>query len=117
MRVHAFFTKTSFDNPEPNVSSGSVGGGVLGKPEGQLNTSQGVGDRPFFFWCFLVRIPEQRHLPLNSASSRTSTDLFIMFGSDLVRPGLLPKANYNIGPGHITVPWYTAASIGYTRSW
>jgi len=23
-----------------------------------------------------------------------------MFGSDLVRPGLLPKANYNIGLGH-----------------
>jgi hypothetical protein len=33
-------------------------------------------------------------------SSGTSTDLFIMFGSDLVRPGLLPKANYNIGLGH-----------------
>ncbi len=34
------------------------------------------------------------------AESGTSTDLFIMFGSDLVRPGLLPKANYNIGLGH-----------------
>ncbi len=32
--------------------------------------------------------------------SGTSTDLFIMFGSDFVRPGLLPKANYNIGLGH-----------------
>jgi hypothetical protein len=30
----------------------------------------------------------------------TSTDLFVMFGSDLVRPGLAPKANYNIGLGH-----------------
>lgn len=30
----------------------------------------------------------------------TSTDLFLMFGSDFVRPGLLPKANYNIGLGH-----------------
>jgi hypothetical protein len=30
----------------------------------------------------------------------TSTDFFVMFGSDLVRPGLLPKANYNIGAGH-----------------
>lgn len=28
-------------------------------------------------------------------SSGTSTDLFVMFGSDLVRPGLLPKADYN----------------------
>ena len=32
--------------------------------------------------------------------SGTSTDLFVMFGSDLVRPGLAPKANYNIGLGH-----------------
>jgi hypothetical protein len=34
------------------------------------------------------------------AESGTSYDLFIMFGSDLVRPGLEPKANYNIGLGH-----------------
>ena len=33
-------------------------------------------------------------------ATSTSTDLFVMFGSDLVRPGLLPKANYNIGIGH-----------------
>ena len=33
-------------------------------------------------------------------ASGTSTDLFVMFGSDVVRPGLLPKANYNIGIGH-----------------
>jgi hypothetical protein len=38
--------------------------------------------------------------PPASAESGTSNDLFIMFGSDLVRPGLLPKANYNIGLGH-----------------
>jgi hypothetical protein len=30
----------------------------------------------------------------------TSTDLFIMFGSDLDRPGWVPRANYNIGLGH-----------------
>jgi hypothetical protein len=35
-----------------------------------------------------------------SEDSGTSNDLFVMFGSDLVRPGLLPKANYNIGLGH-----------------
>jgi hypothetical protein len=35
-----------------------------------------------------------------AASSGTSTDLFIMFGSDFDRPGLLPRANYNIGIGH-----------------
>ncbi len=34
------------------------------------------------------------------AEPSTSNDLFIMFGSDLVRPGLEPKANYNIGLGH-----------------
>ena len=33
-------------------------------------------------------------------SSSTSADLFIMFGSDFDRPGLLPQANYNIGIGH-----------------
>jgi hypothetical protein len=32
--------------------------------------------------------------------SGTSNDLFVMFGSDFVRPGLVPKANYNIGLGH-----------------
>jgi hypothetical protein len=30
----------------------------------------------------------------------TSTDLFVMLGSDFVRPGLEPKANDNIGLGH-----------------
>jgi hypothetical protein len=30
----------------------------------------------------------------------TSNDLFVMLGSDFVRPGLEAKANYNIGIGH-----------------
>jgi hypothetical protein len=30
----------------------------------------------------------------------TSTDFYIMLGSDFDRPGLLPKSNYNIGIGH-----------------
>jgi hypothetical protein len=34
------------------------------------------------------------------AEAGTSTDFYIMMGSDFVRPGLLPKANYNIGIGH-----------------
>lgn len=34
------------------------------------------------------------------ASGGTSTDLFVMFGSDFNRPGLLPRANYNLGIGH-----------------
>jgi len=33
-------------------------------------------------------------------SAGTSTDLFVMFGSDFDRPGLVPRANYNIGIGH-----------------
>ncbi len=35
-----------------------------------------------------------------SSEGGTSNDLFVMFGSDLIRPGLVPKANYNIGLGH-----------------
>ena len=34
------------------------------------------------------------------ASSGTSTDLFVMIGSDFDRPGLVPRSNYNIGIGH-----------------
>jgi hypothetical protein len=34
------------------------------------------------------------------ASAGTSNDLFIMFGSDFDRPGLVPRSNYNIGIGH-----------------
>ena len=30
----------------------------------------------------------------------TTTDLFVMVGSDIDRPGLLPRANYNLGIGH-----------------
>ena len=35
-----------------------------------------------------------------SDASSTSTDLFVMIGSDFDRPGLLSRANYNIGIGH-----------------
>ncbi len=35
-----------------------------------------------------------------SSESSTSNDLFVMLGSDFVRPGLAPKSNYNIGLGH-----------------
>lgn len=35
-----------------------------------------------------------------SGMSGTSTDAFVMLGSDFDRPGLLAKANYNIGVGH-----------------
>lgn len=33
-------------------------------------------------------------------STNTSTDVFVMGGSDFVRPGLLPRVNLNIGVGH-----------------
>src|SRR5580704_17364254 len=32
--------------------------------------------------------------------SGTSTDLFVMLGPDLDRPGVVAKANYNVGVGH-----------------
>jgi hypothetical protein len=38
--------------------------------------------------------------PEQPQDSGTSTDLFVMLGSDFVRPGLATKANYNIGIGH-----------------
>ena len=49
----------------------------------------------------------------------TSTDLFTMFGSDFVRPGLEPKANYNIGLGHTFAflkkdPFGDELTFGYT---
>jgi len=34
------------------------------------------------------------------SDSGTTTDLFVMLGPDLDRPGLVAKANYNIGVGH-----------------
>jgi hypothetical protein len=53
------------------------------------------------------------------AESGTSTDLFIMMGSDFVRPGLIPKANYNIGIGHTfgflkKDPFGDELTFGYT---
>jgi len=42
---------------------------------------------------------QEKSAPAQEMAS-TSTDLFVMFGSDFDRPGLLPRANYNIGIGH-----------------
>jgi hypothetical protein len=47
--------------------------------------------------------PSQAPPPASTAPDAepsTSTDLYIMLGSDFDRPGLLPKSNYNIGIGH-----------------
>jgi len=38
--------------------------------------------------------------PTEQPSAGTSTDIFVMMGSDVDRPGALPRANYNIGIGH-----------------
>jgi len=45
-------------------------------------------------WCV------ELHGQSAPAPAGTSTDLFVMLGSDIDRPGLLPRANYNIGIGH-----------------
>lgn len=44
--------------------------------------------------------PTQSPTAATEESAGTSTDLFVMIGSDFDRPGLLPRANYNIGIGH-----------------
>lgn len=56
--------------------------------------------------CFTIPLTHaqvaatQPSAPSPEQSSGSSTDLFVMFGSDFDRPGLLPRANYNIGIGH-----------------
>jgi hypothetical protein len=42
----------------------------------------------------------------------TSNDLFFMVGSDFDRPGLLPRANYNVGLGH-TFSFLTNSPVHY----
>ncbi len=46
------------------------------------------------------RAQDQSQTPSVSGAEGTSTDLFVMLGSDLDRPGWVPAANYNIGIGH-----------------
>src|SRR6202047_895950 len=54
-----------------------------------------------FCLAFLCSLAFAQATPTTPAAEPgTSNDLFIMFGSDFVRPGLAPKANYNIGLGH-----------------
>ena len=38
--------------------------------------------------------------PASEPAPSTSTDLFVMAGSDFDRPGLVARANYNVGIGH-----------------
>jgi hypothetical protein len=50
----------------------------------------------------ICRVQDQPQSATNAQNDEatTSTDFFIMLGSDFVRPGLQAKANYNIGIGH-----------------
>ena len=41
----------------------------------------------------------------------TSTDIFVMFGSDFDRPGLLPPSNYNIGSSPEPQPLFSPRQI------
>jgi len=55
--------------------------------------------------ALLVVMPDAIHAQAPPAMTSmegmsTSTDLFVMAGSDIDRPGLLPRVNYNIGIGH-----------------
>jgi hypothetical protein len=46
-----------------------------------------------------LRSPAQT-APAPEPAPSTSTDIFVMIGSDFDRPGLLPRANLNLGAGH-----------------
>jgi hypothetical protein len=81
--------------------------------------------RALFFSLFLLPsvMHAQASAPASSSSTEadegTSIDLFIMFGSDLVRPALEPKANDNIGLGHTFAflkkdPFGDEITFGYT---
>jgi hypothetical protein len=51
-------------------------------------------------FCFSANIVHAQTPAASDEPAGTSTDLFVMLGSDFDRPGLLPRANYNIGIGH-----------------
>jgi hypothetical protein len=49
--------------------------------------------------------------PAGPSTGSTSTDVFVMLGSDFVRPGSPMKGNYNIGLGH-TFEWLKHDPLG-----
>jgi hypothetical protein len=75
-----------------------------------------------FFLAPVCRAQDQSQNSTAASSVQeagTSTDLFVMVGSDFDRPGLLPKANYNIGIGHTfgflkKDPFGDELTFGYT---
>jgi len=76
----------------------------------------------FIVLFFLPTHPIHAQNPVSSAPEQepsTSTDLFVMGGSDFDRPGLVPRANYNIGIGHTfgflhKDPFGDELTFGYT---
>ena len=50
--------------------------------------------------CILAPASPCRAQGQPQADDSTGTDLFVMLGPDLDRPGLAAKANYNVGIGH-----------------
>lgn len=76
----------------------------------------------FIVLFFLPPHPMHAQNPVSSAPEQepsTSTDLFVMGGSDFDRPGLVPRANYNIGIGHTfgflhKDPFGDELTFGYT---
>jgi len=49
----------------------------------------------------MAGMPGMPGMPGMGGPSAANNDLFVMLGSDFDRPGLLPRANYNIGIGHM----------------
>lgn len=73
--------------------------------------------------CIMLKafVAQSQSLPADSKASAEgpSTDLFVMAGSDIDRPGSLPRANYNIGIGHTFKflkrdPLGDELTVGYT---
>jgi hypothetical protein len=62
-------------------------------------------------FCFSANIVRPQTPSASDEPAGTSTDLFVMLGSDFDRPGLLPRANYNISIGH-TLPFLKKSPIG-----
>jgi hypothetical protein len=56
--------------------------------------------RSLAFALLVLPCASRAQSPSQPEASSTSTDLFVMAGSDLDRPGLLPRANLNLGIGH-----------------
>jgi hypothetical protein len=71
------------------------------------------------FYCLFAQAQAPATPTPAAESSDTSTDLFVMFGSDFDRPGLVPRSNYNIGIGHTFAflkkdPFGDELTFGYT---